>query len=247
MEQKDSKDWFKHWFDSEYYHLLYKDRDFNEAEHFISNLLKYLKPSPNSKFLDLACGKGRHSVFINKSGHNVLGVDLSENCINYAKQFSNESLTFKVHDMREMFYPETFDFVLNLFTSFGYFDDELENLNTLISVKNSLRRGGTLVIDFFNADKVIKNLIPQETKIVERISFNILKKIDNGKIIKTIQFEADGKHHEYHERVQLLTLDTFTELFRQARFQIIDVFGNYNLEDFDEASSDRLILVAQKL
>ena len=59
-------EWFKDWFDSPYYHILYKDRNFDEAEQFINNLLTFLKPETNSRFLDLGCGKGRHSVFLNK-------------------------------------------------------------------------------------------------------------------------------------------------------------------------------------
>src|SRR5690554_744393 len=83
--------WFETWFDTSYYHILYQNRDFVEAERFITNLLAFLKLPAGSNCLDLACGKGRHSVFLNKHGLKVTGVDLSENSINEAKTFENET------------------------------------------------------------------------------------------------------------------------------------------------------------
>ena len=247
MKQKDSKDWFENWFDSHYYHLLYKDRNDEEAEFFISNLLKYLAPQPNSRFLDLACGKGRHSIYLNKLGYDVMGIDLSENSINHAKQFENDSLHFEVRDMREMYQTEAFDYAINLFTSFGYFEDDLDNLNSLISVKNSLKRGGTLVVDFFNAEKIVANAVPHEMVMRGDIQYDLYRKIENGKIVKTIEVKDSDKQLSFQERVQLLDLDKFTELFRQARFQITDIFGSYALDEFDEQTSERLILIAVKL
>ena len=94
--------WFENWFDSPYYHILYKDRDYKEAEIFISNLINFLKPPKESKLLDLACGAGRHSIFINKMGYDVTGVDLSKNSIDTALAHKNDSLQFDTHDMRDM-------------------------------------------------------------------------------------------------------------------------------------------------
>jgi SAM-dependent methyltransferase len=247
MEGTATTYWFENWFDSKYYHILYKDRNDSEAEFFISNLLKYLQPQANSRFLDLACGRGRHSVMLNKHGHKVIGVDLSKNSIEFAKQFENEALTFEVHDMREMYYPEAFDYVFNLFTSFGYFNEDLENLNTLISVKNSLKRGGVLVIDFFNAEKVKNTLVQKEQKIIDGITFNIEREIVNNKVIKHILFEDEGNSYHFSEQVQLIDLDKFSDLLEQARLQLTDIFGNYQLEPFEETTSDRLILIVSKL
>jgi SAM-dependent methyltransferase len=101
--------WFEDWFNTPYYHILYKDRDYKEAENFISNLTKELKLPTHSSIIDLACGKGRHSVFLNQLGFEVLGVDLSEESILHNKQFENSAspkLEFKVHDMRNELYPE---------------------------------------------------------------------------------------------------------------------------------------------
>ncbi len=85
-------EWFENWFDSPYYHTLYKNRDFKEAEDFIQRLLSELSPDEGSFALDLACGKGRHSITLNNAGLNVTGVDLSRESILHAEQFSSENL-----------------------------------------------------------------------------------------------------------------------------------------------------------
>ena len=77
----DSDKKYNNWFDSKYYHILYDNRDNNEAKGFVETILKHLKLKKNSKILDAACGKGRHSVEIEKFGYNVTGIDLSKNSI----------------------------------------------------------------------------------------------------------------------------------------------------------------------
>src|ERR1017187_4019269 len=110
----DKKDWFEHWFDSPYYHILYKKRDDKEAKLFLDNLISLLKPKPKSSIMDLACGRGRHAKYLNKKGFIVTGLDLSEESIKHAKNFMNEKLSFFVHDMRNVFKPDYFDYVFNL-------------------------------------------------------------------------------------------------------------------------------------
>ena len=85
---KDSKAWFESWFDSPYYHILYKDRDMKEAEEFIDHLMDRLHLPSGSKILDMGCGKGRHSVYLNRKGYNITGIDLSKENIAYCKQFT---------------------------------------------------------------------------------------------------------------------------------------------------------------
>ena len=123
--------WFESWFDTSYYHTLYKNRDNKEAERFIGNLVDYIQLPPHSRVLDLACGKGRHSITLFTHGYEVLGVDLSPQSIDHAEYFSNEQLQFRVHDMREVIPGERFDGVFNLFTSFGYFDSSEDNKKVL--------------------------------------------------------------------------------------------------------------------
>src|SRR5699024_4430381 len=105
MEAKPKKEWFRTWFNSPYYHILYANRDKKEAEHFIRVLIGYLVLKVDCKILDLACGIGRHSIQLNKLGYEVWGIYLSEKSIKEAKEEENSKLHFDVFDMRQPYKP----------------------------------------------------------------------------------------------------------------------------------------------
>lgn len=239
------KEWFVDWFDTPYYHTLYKNRDLSEAEQFIQRLIEHIPLKKGARVLDLACGKGRHAVTLYECGFDVLGVDLSPNSISIAKQFENDSLKFAVHDMRNIIPNEQFDGIFNLFTSFGYFDSIADNQLVVDSILKMLRPNGFLVIDFMNAHNVIQNLVEVETKSLDGITFTIERRFDGKHIYKDIQFEADGKTHSYTERVQGLKQADFVALLSAAGFDILHSFGNFDLVEFEENNSERLIIIAQ--
>jgi len=240
--QKDTENWYTSWFDTPFYHILYKDRDYKEAGNFMDNLTSFLKLSQNDEILDLACGKGRHSKYLNELGFRVTGVDLSPKSITSAKQFENSSLIFEEHDMC-IPYPKKFDAVFNLFTSFGYFENEEDNLRTIKAIKSELKPNGFAVIDFLNAEFVKSNLVPSETKTVNGIIFNIERIIENGYIIKKIQFNSNNKEYRFEERVKAITLSDFNNCFIEANINLLHCFGDYQLNDFQVESSERLILI----
>lgn len=238
---KKKKDWFVDWFDTRYYHILYQHRNIIEAQEFMQHLVSFLQVDKEHLLLDLACGKGRHSIYLNSLGYQVIGADLSQNNIKMAKIFENERLHFKKHDMRHRFKTK-FNFILNLFTSFGFFDDDMDDIKILRNIKNGLKPDGIAVIDFMNTPKVIQNLIPVEVITLDGIQFNITRYVKNGFIVKEINFDADGKHHTYYEKVKNLDLDKIKSYIDTVGFKIKHIFGNYQLDSFDE-DSDRLILI----
>ncbi len=239
---KDTTTWFTSWFDTPFYHILYKDRDHNEAHNFMDALSDYLNLPEGGTILDLACGKGRHALYLNTLGYDVTGVDLSDNSIAYAKQFENHRLRFEVHDMCKP-YPKQFDAVFNLFTSFGYFDKEIDNLNTIKAIKTELNDSGFGVIDFMNSEFVIDNLVPEDIKTVDGIDFNLKRYVEDGYIVKDITFTADGNDYNFQERVRAFTLQDFELLFEQADVHLLDVFGDYKLRKFNSKTSERLVLI----
>ena len=238
--------WFQYWFNSPFYHILYSQRNDEEAEYLIDNLSAFLKPPANSRILDIACGRGRHSIYLNKKGYDVTGIDLSEQSIKYAQQFEQKNLHFFVHDMRKLAFINYFDIALNLFTSFGYFETEKEHVNALKSFRKGIKVDGTLVIDYFNTQKILKNLTNQEIKIVEGIEFHLHKFVSEGKIIKHINFEHKAKTYAFEERVQAFTLEDFQRMCVKSGLHIQNIFGSYGLDPYDEIKSDRLILVCTK-
>ncbi|MBW2961344.1 class I SAM-dependent methyltransferase [Mesonia aestuariivivens] len=236
--------WYAQWFDTKYYHILYKDRDYEEAQLFMKNLANFLDLENNAKVLDLACGRGRHSIYLHKLGFEVLDTDLSKNSIEFAKQHEQPGLAFRVQDMSQAL-DEKFHAVFNLFTSFGYFENEENNLDTLKAIKAELEPGGYGVIDFMNVHKVIKNLVAKNTKTVEGIEFHLQRWVENNFIFKQIDFKDHKEDFLFIERVRAVTLKDFKNYFDKAGIQLINVFGDYHLQDFDEEKSDRLILIFQ--
>ena len=239
---KHKKQWYASWFDTPFYHILYKDRDHDEAQSFMDTLTHYLNIPEKGKILDLACGRGRHSMYLNTLGYDVTGVDLSENSIAFAKQFENETLHFEVHDMCKPF-NQTFDAVFNLFTSFGYFEKEENNLNTIKAIKENLNDYGFGVIDFMNCDYIVDHLIPEDIKTIENIEFHLKRYEKDGYIYKDIEFVNEGTTYAFQERVRAFRLKDFETLFEQADVHLLDVFGDYKLHKFDKKSSERLVMI----
>jgi len=239
---KDSTKWYASWFDTPYYHILYKDRNHSEAQVFMDTLTHYLHLEPGDTILDLACGKGRHSIYLNTIGFDVTGADLSKNSIDYATQYQNETLKFVTHDMCKPFGSQ-FEAVFNLFTSFGYFEEEKNNFDTIKAIKANLKETGCAVIDFMNVERVINNLVPKETKTVDTITFDIKRFVKDGYIHKEIRFRDDGADYFFTEKVKAITLQDFIAYFEAAGLYLLELFGSYQLEKFDPVNSERLILM----
>ena len=238
--------WFKDWFGTPYYKMLYRHRNDEEASVFLDNLIKYLSLKPMDKVLDLACGRGRHSKYLASKGLDVTGIDLAEDSIAEAQKSACTTLHFMVHDMREPFPGGKYTAIINAFTSFGYFDTEEEDIKTLCNVRNALEDSGCFVIDYLNSKKVAKEILPHSKSTCEKVNFDIRKHIENKFIIKDIIVDDQGEEYHFSERVKLLDKADFEKYFQAAGLEIKATFGNYKLDSFDEISSERLILIANK-
>jgi len=240
--------WFKDWFNSPYYHQLYFNRDIKEAAAFIDKLIDYLKPPPTSSILDVACGRGRHSIMLAAKGFDVTGVDLSENSINEALKHETENLHFYLHDMRLPFRINYFDYAVNLFTSFGYFETRREHDNAIRMVAQSLKPNGTLVLDYLNTHYAEDHLIHQSEKEIDGVNYIITKWFDETHFYKKIIIEDELLHEplQFTEKVHKFSLGDFTEMFAFQGLQITEVFGDYNLGIYDIKKSPRLLMTAEK-
>jgi SAM-dependent methyltransferase len=235
-------DWFTDWFNTSYYHTLYKDRNDKDAQLFMRNIINFLKIPSSSHLLDLPCGKGRHSIYLNSLGYKVTGADLSVNSIQAAKKYENNTLDFKLKDMRKPFNIK-YDAVFNLFTSFGYFENDMDDILVLKNIHKGLHKNGLLVLDFLNVVNVEKKLVKKEIKIIDNITFNLEREIKDGFIIKHINFKDKGVNHSYSERVKYLDLEKFKSYFIKAGLKINHIFGDYHLTKFNPVTSERLIFV----
>jgi 2-polyprenyl-3-methyl-5-hydroxy-6-metoxy-1,4-benzoquinol methylase len=241
-------EWFKNWFDSSFYHKLYANRNEKEAAGFIDELLNELGPPVQSPILDLGCGNGRHSKYLASKGFNVTGIDLASSSIHEAKKAGTSSLRFYRHDMRVPFGKNCFSYVSNFFTSFGYFKTREEDHKVIANISSSLKPGGILVMDYINSHYAEKKLVPREKKEVDGIIYNISRWTDENHFFKKIVIEdvLFGDLPEYVEQVRKFSLADFDQLFNTHQLQVQQVYGDYQLNEYNKETSPRLILIAKK-
>ena len=242
MKMDFPQEWFSAWFDSPYYHLLYFHHDDADAKGFIDALIRHIALPTDAHILDLACGRGRHAIYLNKKGYHVTGIDLSPKSIAIARKFENEKLHFDTHDMREPLPLAEYDLILNLFTSFGYFNTDAEHIRALSHISRALKPGGSFVLDYMNAEKVSKNLVHRNSTVINGVTFQLERRLRGGFIEKDIRFVADdGNEYFFQERVRSFKLEELRELIEKAGMQVHAQWGSYELDEFNRDESDRLI------
>lgn len=240
------KDWYKQWFNSPYYHKLYFERDEAEAQRFIGKLLEHLQPSPQSRMLDVACGRGRHSRFLASKGFDVTGIDLSFDSIHHAQQFESDNLHFFQHDMRLPAWINYFDYAFNFFTSFGYFNTRREHDDAVRTIAQSLKQNGTLLIDYLNVHYAEERLVHNETKVTGETHYEIHRWHDESFFYKRITI-VDPELTEpldFTEKVAKFSLGDFTDMLSYQKMQVSEVFGDYALNEYDVKKTPRLIIIA---
>jgi SAM-dependent methyltransferase len=240
--------WFKDWFNSPYYHQLYFKHDEKEAAAFIDKLIADLRPLPHSLMLDVACGRGRHSIHLATKGFDVTGIDLSEDSIKEALKYETENLHFYQHDMRLPFWINYFDYAFNFFTSFGYFNTRREHDNSIRTIAQALKSEGHFVLDYLNAHYAEDHLVHQSSKEIDGVNYIITKWFDETHFFKKIIIEDEELKEplEYTEKVTKFSLGDFTEMFAYQGLQIQKVYGDYNFGNYDVRKSPRLIVIARK-
>lgn len=242
----DNNEWFVSWFDSKYYHILYSDRTDYEAHNFIYQLKNHLSLDSKEKVLDLGCGRGRHSKTLSEFFKTLDGIDISKENIDFATSNKSKNQNFYLSDMRNFKMSNSYGYIFNLFTSFGYFDELSDNVKVLENCNHHLKKNGLLIIDFLNANKIkktIKNI--QEIKTINNIIFEIDKYILNNYIFKKIKIIDGDSVLNFVEKVQLFELDDFIKMLEKTGFTEISAFGDYKMNPY-HSNSNRLILCAKK-
>lgn len=245
--QQEQVEWFESWFGSPYYRVLYQHRDQLEANEFADNLLTYLQPPLGSKMVDIACGEGRLAIQLASKGYNVIGLDLSTASIQKAKEFEQDNLQFMVHDMRQPFYINYFDFAFNFFTSFGYFEHQHDHELAAKAFSAGLRQGGLLVIDYLNKETTLANLVADETINRGSYNFHIHRSYEQNHFLKNIRFtDNEGRERQFTESVAAFSLADFIKIFKAAGLSLVATFGDYELNTYHKYESPRMIMVFKK-
>jgi SAM-dependent methyltransferase len=246
-----AEQWFEKWFSSKLYLEIYKHRDLTDAQNLINLIQRQININPAPKVLDVCCGEGRHSIELAKRGYDVTGFDLSKFLINKANENSVQSkekdlkVKFLIKDMRNFNFYSSFDIAVNLFSSFGYFQNDTDNYKVIRNISESLKQGGWFIFDFLNSYYLKKNLVPVSKSRIGKISVLQKRRIENKFIIKDIIIKKNKKELFFNETVKLYNLKDFKRIFGIYGFKIKKIFGDYYGNKFNLKSS-RLIIFAQK-
>ena len=243
-----AKAWYQDWFNSPFYHKLYFERDEKEAATFISKLIDHLKPLPGSYMLDIACGRGRHSRILAEKGFVVTGIDISFDSISFAKRYEGEKLEFYQHDMRLPYRVNYFDYAFNFFTSFGYFNTRREHDDAIRTIANGIKSDGVFVIDYLNAHFSENHLVHNEEKKIDGTVYEIHRWHDETHFHKRIIIHDPLLLHplEFTEKVCKFSLGDFNDMLSFNGLRIQEVFGDYQLGDYDIKKKPRLLIIAKK-
>lgn len=232
-------DWFKSWFGEEYV-ALYPHRNEADAERAVDLIEQNLGNVKVSRVLDLACGGGRHSRILAQRWRTT-GLDLSEVLLRLAHKETSEA-EFVRGDMRILpFRKGTFGLVVNLFTSFGYFQDDESHLRVIEEVARVTSRDGTFVLDFLNTSQLRETLVPyDERDIGGRIVEQRREISDDGRfVIKRICIR--GTDREFTERVRLFEAGDLSWMMESAGFKVFATYGNYDGSPLTPTSSRAII------
>lgn len=241
--------WFEEWFESEEYLTVYKHRNNEEAEILISFILGKVNLSGEAKVLDLGCGAGRHALILAKMGFQVTGVDQSAKLLSVAESEAKKNglqAKFIKDDIRTVPFSEKFNLILNVFTSFGYFESDEDNFALFTNVEKLLSEDGVFVFDFFNTEYLKRNLIPFSKDVIDDMVIEQSRKIEGNNVVKDIVLFKNGNRKNYRESVRLYSKKELMNALDKNNLSAEKIFGNYTGEAFDEKSSSRLILLCKK-
>ncbi|WKZ71021.1 MAG: class I SAM-dependent methyltransferase [Melioribacteraceae bacterium] len=241
--------WYEDWFASDLYLDVYKHRNVEDAQKLLKLITNNLSVSKNDLILDAACGAGRYSNLLLKNGFNVIGFDLSlpllKNAQKNSKKIINENIFFR-GDIRSVQLKKKFGLILNVFTSFGYFDTDEENFMFINNSINFLNEHGYFVFDYINKKQLIQNLVPYSERNDEDFIIKETRRIYNERVIKDIEIHKENKKFNFTESVRLYSSDELIKVFQQSGYKVINVFGNYKGDQYNSENSERIILFLQK-
>lgn len=222
------------------------------TEREVQALLRLLHPHPQARFLDIPCGTGRHSISLGIRGYNATGVDIHPDLITEAKRQSEayqlSTTHFVLGDMRTWCEPNTYDFVLSLYTGFGYFETDIEDDQTIQNLADSLQSGGTLIVEYINASKIYtehKNSPLIKTEVLDVVTTLIsTSRISPDNRHFMVTHECNGEKRSF--KLRLYSHDELAFKIAKAGLEVTATYGDYSLTPWD-IHSPRIILIANKL
>ncbi len=216
----------------------------------VEQIVSLLELQPGVSICDLCCGVGRHSLELARRGLNVTGVDRTALYLEQAKKKAEAeglNVRFVQEDMRSFCEPKAFDVVINVSTSFGYFEDAADDKRVLENIYKSLKDGGKLLIDIVGKEVLAR--IFQERRWREEDGIIVLEeeKIrDNwGSVDSRWIILKDGRRDECRFSLRLYSAAQLSEMLKRCGFGQVDVYGDFSGSPYDQ-NAKRLVVVAHK-
>ena len=251
MQKEKEKTWFE---DESFWKtfapaIFYQER-LDAAPEEVDQIVKLLAPKKDAKILDLCCGIGRHSLELARRGYQVVGVDLTEEYLAKARrQAESEGLniTFVRSDMRQFCQIEEFDAVINMFTAFGYFEIQADNLRVLTNIYCSLRKGGKLILDTIGKEILARIYQEREWYEIEgRIFLRECKMKQNWSWIDSRWMMLEnGKIEEFRFGHRIYSAVELTNMLNECGFSSVSIYGDLEGAEYDQ-NAKRLIATAGK-
>jgi len=216
----------------------------------VAGAIALLDLRPGARILDLCCGQGRHAVLLARTGYRVTGLDRSPYLLGRAQRAAEEAgaeVQWVRGDMRRLPWREQFDGCVNLFTAFGYFDDEAENEQVLHQVCRVLKPGSVFLLDLSNRDYYLLRMWPYSWRrhgqaiILEETSFDPA----TCRFTMSFTWVEGGKRENLTHSVRHYTAPELAGMLRRAGLTPIATYGDFDGSRFD-LNSKRMIMVARK-
>lgn len=248
-----SREWFEEWFDHPLYLQVYHHRDDEEATRCAKTILALcgLEDAPQpAELLDIACGAGRHALAFARLGYRVTANDLSPFLLDRARELSLQErlhLEFSRQDMRRITFNRQFDLIVQLFSSFGYFESERDDRDVIASVSTLLRPGGCYVLDLINPGHLERHFVPHTSRKAGSLLITEERTLTETHVTKRITvLEENGQEHSFNESVKLFSREETFDLLASEGFRVDRLAGDYNGGDFNAETSPRMMLFARQ-
>jgi len=214
----------------------------------IEKVTALLELKHGNRVLDLCCGTGRHSLELARLGFRVTGVDRTSRYLDEARRKAKErslNIDFRQIDMRDYCRPETFDAVINLYTSFGYFEDLRDDKRVLNNIYTSLKKGGRLLIDLMGKEVLDRIFRERDWYEDSGVFFLEERKLsDDGGWIHNRWIKIDGdKRDEFHLSLRLYSGEELSSLLYESGFREVKLYGDLSGKPYDD-TANRLIALA---
>jgi SAM-dependent methyltransferase len=242
------ENWWRSFYDDNFAKVMAISDD---TERIVDFVFKELGLEPGNRVYDQCCGNGRTAIPLAKRGCQVVGVDQASAYIDSAQRHNVPNATFVCGDAFEYVVPSPVDAVVNLWTSFGYSVDNQRNAQMLESAYRSLKPGGKLVLDYFNALDRVTNRHPGITRIASKAGpVTLIRESDVDLVMGVIRqiwtyILPDGRRVEHNSQVKILMPDILRGMFMDTGFEELEFFGDYHGAVL-EPDSPRCIIIARR-